>query len=130
MSAPTKAPLAGASMLVVEDDPDIRQMTVTVLTNAGAAVTTASTAEEGLECARSRDFDAVVLDWNLADSTGALLLESLSAERPALFEHSVVVTGDLLSIPGQHDAERLGRPVLAKPFRPSKLVAKLAEILA
>jgi len=123
-------PRLSGRVLVVEDDPDIRAMTSSILRVAGATVCDASSAAEALSWLDRDDFDAVILDWNLAGETGRVLLEKLRERQPKLLRRSVVVTGDLSSIPGRHEAEHFGCPVLAKPFRPRQLVETLAGILA
>lgn len=119
----------GAVVLLVEDDEDIRDMSSAVLRRAGVKVHTADSTGSALEQVRSTTFDAAVMDWNLQDQTGSDILTVLRDQHPKLFQHTIVVTGDLLSIPGRHDAETFGRPVLAKPFRPSDLVAALRDLL-
>lgn len=123
-------PRLSGSILVVEDDPDIRLMTASILRGAGATVRDAASATEALSCLDTATFDAVILDWNLAGETGGMLLEKLRERQPGMLRRSVVVTGDLTSIPGRHEAERFGCPVLAKPFRPRQLVETVAGILA
>ena len=128
--AASPRPRLSGSVLVVEDDPDIRSMTSSILRVAGASVCDAASSTEALSWLDRGDFDAVILDWNLAGETGGVLLERLRDRRPNLLRRSVVVTGDLMSIPGRHEAERFGCPVLAKPFRPRQLVETVAGILA
>ena len=123
-------PRLSGLVLVVEDDPDIRAMMVAILRVAGAIVHDASSASEAISWIDRCDFDALVLDWNLAGETGGVLLEKLQAHHPGMLRRSAVVTGDLSSIPGRHEAERFGCPVLAKPFRPRQLVETVAGILA
>ncbi len=127
--ASVSRPRLDGRILVVEDDPDIRSMTASILRVAGATVSEASSAGEALSCLDREDFDALILDWNLAGETGGVLLEKLRERSPALLRRSVVVTGDLTSIPGRHEAERFGCPVLAKPYRPRQLVETVASIL-
>jgi two-component system chemotaxis response regulator CheY len=128
--ATSARPRLSGCVLVVEDDPDIRSMTSSILRVAGATVSDASTASEALSWLDRSVFDAVILDWNLAGETGGVLLEKLRDLHPNLLLRSVVVTGDLMSIPGRHEAERFGCPVLAKPFRPRQLVETVAGVLA
>jgi DNA-binding response OmpR family regulator len=123
-------PRLDGRVLVVEDDPDIRSMTASILRVAGAEVAEASSASEALSCLDRNDFEALILDWNLAGETGGVLLEKLRERSPGLLRRSVVVTGDLTSIPGRHEAERFGCPVLAKPYRPRQLVETVAAILS
>lgn len=127
--AASPRPRLSGSVLVVEDDPDIREMTSSILAVAGAGVSGASSSAEALTRLEAGDFDALVIDWNLAGETAGVLLEALRDSRPHLLRRSVVVTGDLMSIPGRHEAEQFGCPVLAKPFRPRQLVEAVAGIL-
>ncbi|MFP6627259.1 MAG: response regulator [Deltaproteobacteria bacterium] len=117
-------------VLVVDDDKDVRHMITTVLEAAGAGVTEASSSEEAMASLGKTAFDACVLDWNLAATTGESLLSSLKSGYPNLFARTVVVTGDLFSDGNDHESSRFGRPVLAKPFRPHLLVEMLAGLLA
>ncbi len=122
--------LASSRVLVVEDDPDIRAMTVSVLEAAGAEVYTAASASEATALLDKHSFHALILDWHLSNDTGASLLLTLQERRPELFARSAVVTGDVLSIPGHEEAERLGRPVLAKPFRPKQLISTVLDLIS
>src|SRR6185369_4567623 len=126
----TPKPRLQGAVLVVEDDEDIRSMTATILQVAGAIVYEAASAAEAMSRIDRDDVDAIVLDWNLAGETGSALLEKLRDRHPGLLRRSAVVTGDLMSIPGRHEAERFGCPVLAKPFRPRQLIETVAAILA
>jgi two-component system, OmpR family, response regulator MtrA len=54
--------IVDARILLVEDDPSIREVTAIGLEAAGLAVTTASDGVEGLERFRSEPFDLVLLD--------------------------------------------------------------------
>lgn len=127
---PAKSPRLCGSILVVEDDPDIRSLTISILERAGATVAGAASAAEAITCLQRDSFDAIVLDWNLAGDTGGALLAMLRASKPELLRRSAVVTGDVLSIPGQHEAEAYGCPLLAKPFRPQQLLSTVAAMLA
>ena len=126
----TAKPRLQGAVLVVEDDADIRSMTATILQVAGAIVYEAASAAEAMARIDQDDVDAIVLDWNLAGETGSALLERLRDRHPGLLRRSAVVTGDLMSIPGRHEAERFGCPVLAKPFRPRQLIETVAGILS
>ena len=123
-------PRLHGSVLVVDDDADIRSMTSAVLCSAGATVHGAASPAEALAFLGTQEFDAVILDWNLGIETAGIVLERMRDAFPGLLERSAVVTGDLMSIPGLHEAERFGCPVLAKPFRPRQLLETVARILA
>jgi two-component system chemotaxis response regulator CheY len=119
-----------ARILIIDDDADIRAMMTAVLEGAGATVAAASSAAEALNAISSNSFDAAVLDWHLGGSTGEELLASLKAEHPNLFDRTAVVTGDILSSGDDNTAARLGRPLLAKPFRPRQLIETLTALIS
>lgn len=69
--------LRGVSVLVVEDDEDTQSMLRTILETEGAAVTTASTAAEGLQSFLSLQPDVVVCDLGLPGADGYALLRQI-----------------------------------------------------
>ena len=66
-----------ATVLVIEDDPDVRVMLATALHNAGHTTLSAGRGRSGLEVARSGGIDLVILDRVLPDIAGDAVLESL-----------------------------------------------------
>jgi CheY-like chemotaxis protein len=122
----TKPALAGTTILVIDDDPDIRQMIAKVLHAAGAEVHAAADGASALDRLAQQGVDAVLLDWHLAEGSGSNLLHALHARYPELSERTAVITGDLL----HSTAEAIGsHPVLAKPFRPTELIALIARLI-
>lgn len=70
---------AMASVLVIEDDPRIRQSVAARLAEQGYDVETVGTGIAGLESATSTAPDVVILDLGLPDIDGAELLQMLRA---------------------------------------------------
>jgi len=75
VSAPR--PLAGISLLLVDDDPDGREVVEYSLTHAGARVTTAGSAREGLEKFKASRPDVVVTDIAMPSLDGFWLCERI-----------------------------------------------------
>jgi two-component system, cell cycle response regulator CpdR len=71
---------AAATVLVVEDDRDIRDMLCTVLGIAGFAVVACDNAEGGLNALREQQFDLLLTDYALPRHSGLWLLENAEAE--------------------------------------------------
>ncbi len=97
--------LAMASILVVEDDRDIREMLSTFLEMAGFGVVACDTAEAGLNTLREQTFDLVLTDYALPRQSGLWLLEHAEAEgllqgTPALIvtAHPNVSAGDAYEV--------------------------------
>jgi len=106
---------AGLRLLVVEDDPDNRQLLQEVLGMLGHRVTAAGSGEEGLEAFRPGLFDALVTDLNLPGMSGLELAETLLAAQPGL---KIVIASGVGPTGGQG-----GHPYanLTKPYRVDEL---------
>ena len=63
------------TVLVVEDDPDLRELVADTLEGDGFTITQASDATTALTSLRSFAFDAVVIDLRLPDADGMRVLE-------------------------------------------------------
>ena len=112
----------GASVLLVEDDPDIRDLIVTLLGLAGFDVTACANAEAALEQLREQPFDMVLTDYMLPNRTGAWLLEE--ASREGLLDETPV-----LVVSAHPDPPVDGFEVLPKPFDLDDLVEKVRSRL-
>ncbi|RMD84288.1 MAG: response regulator [Candidatus Dadabacteria bacterium] len=122
--------VAGKQILVVEDDTDILAMIRTVLELRGAAVDAVTTAAEARSRVGRQTFDALILDWNLPDTSGDEFLLWLERHQPDLACRCVVITGHMLSSRELDEAENSGAAFLAKPFRPAALIAAVASVLS
>lgn len=71
-------------ILVVDDEPQIREMLSEYLTNHGFDTATAGDSTATLHIVGQSQFDVVVLDIGLADEDGLKLLEKLKAAHPDL----------------------------------------------
>lgn len=67
-------------ILVVEDDPDSRDLLVEVFRMHGWSVTAVANVESGLEHLRGDHFDLVITDENLDDGTGSTMLREAKEE--------------------------------------------------
>ncbi|MDH4309971.1 MAG: response regulator, partial [Acidimicrobiia bacterium] len=68
-----------ASILLIEDDPDLRRLVAGALASGGHHVDSAADAMEGLRTVTSDNFDLVVLDLGLPDLDGRDLLRMIRA---------------------------------------------------
>lgn len=114
------------TILVVEDDRELRRMFRTALTLEGYRVLEAG---DGLEALRRLDgppVDAVVLDLGLPLVSGQVVLqEVVSRAHTQQVPVVVVVTG----LPGNHDGLQASC-VLRKPVRPDHLIATIRRCIA
>ena len=117
-------------LLVVDDDPAIRDLLEESLVRAGFEVATASNGREALQLATNKRFDLVVLDVMLPYVDGyhvaKEILSTLGRNAPKL----LLITG--------RDTERESGVILIsgadaaiqKPFDPSDLLKKIEELLS
>ena len=66
-----------ASILIVEDDPDIQDMLNYSLLPEGYTLYSAMTVREGWEIIDKKSVDLVLLDWMLPDNSGIDLLHRI-----------------------------------------------------
>jgi PAS domain S-box-containing protein len=118
-----------ATILLVEDDRAVRDMTAQMLSRAGYRVLSAATPGEAstLFAQHADEVDLLVTDVVMPDMHGPALAEQLRARRPAL--RVLFVSGYSDAMP--EGATATGRVnFLAKPFAPSHLVTTVTELLA
>jgi len=77
--------------LVVDDEPQIRDLLSVYLVRQGFDVVTAASSQETLESLDKNAIDMVVLDIGLADEDGLKLLEDIKKNRPKV--RVVMLTG-------------------------------------
>jgi DNA-binding NtrC family response regulator len=126
------APLAGLRLLLVEDDPEVREATAALLEEEGARIALAGSAEQALALLKSpgpSSFDLVLTDVVLGgDRNGFDVAAAALEARPAL--PVVLVTGYVG--PASSVPAHLPRsvPLLFKPFRRADLLAAIVGALA
>ena len=113
-------------ILIVDDDPQIRDVLRIALKTAGHAVTEAGDGAEGLAKARNGKTDLIVLDIGLPEMDGLELCRRLRAEHqtPVLF-----LTARDEEIDRVLGFELGGDDYVTKPFSPRELVARIRAIL-
>ena len=125
---PAMSPCSGAKrLLLVEDEPPIRQAVTRYFASLGHAVDVAASVREGIERASAGRYDAVMLDLRLPDGTGDDVLAALRAAGrvPA---RVVFMTGDTQSDAARAVLDATGCSTISKPFLLEELAATvLAE---
>jgi PAS domain S-box-containing protein len=117
--------LDGVRILVVEDEPDARELLMTVLAGNGANVSAASDASQAIAMFESCSPDIIVSDIEMPGEDGCSLIRRLkkSADVPA-----IAVSG----FAAQKDAERAldaGFDVhVSKPIEPRELVRRIRAL--
>ncbi len=115
-----------ARILLVEDDPSIREVTAIGLRNAGFTVETASDGQAGLDRFRAEAFDLVLLDVMLPRLDG---LEVCRAIRRTSMTPVVMLTARADTLDVVIGLEAGADDYVKKPFEVPELVARVRAAL-
>ncbi len=122
--------LAGKTILIVDDDPDIIESVEGALEDLGPTIVKARDGKEAVSQADACQPDVVILDQMMPGANGLVVLEHLRAGKaPDEPPHVIMVTGNEGA---RHEmfATSLGaKAYLRKPFKLSKLLNLVKEIL-
>lgn len=111
---------ARVQILVVDDEPIIRDILTRTLTLAGCEVTTANDGAEGLAQIKNGEFDVVISDIKMPEMDGLTMLERAHQFKPNL--PSLLVTGYKDTIAAR-DLKALGVvDVVVKPFKNTAII--------
>lgn len=114
-------------ILVIEDQPDVRNLLMLALTRAGCDVATAQTGLEGLQLAETGKFALITSDVDLPDINGFEICSRLKNHPELRHTPVVLVTGRF----SEEDVRR-GREVGAADYitKPFDLVSFLSRLLS
>lgn len=118
-------------VLVVDDEALIGTLISEIVTHElHAEALQVCSAEEAIEKLKRGEFSLIISDIRMPGIGGFGLLEWIEAERPALKQRFLFITGHA----GGPDADRalakLGVPVVKKPFSCAALINQCRELLA
>ena len=127
--AGSEEPLAGVTVLVVDDEEVVRDMTKSGLEYFGLQVLTAEDGKHALEAFRrhQEEIDLVLLDMTMPRMDGAQVfaeLRQIDTSVPVILTSGFSESDATARFPGKGLAG-----FLQKPFRPADLVDKLSQVL-
>ena len=117
------------SILVVDDEAEIRETLADILTAAQHRVVTVSSGREALERMEADHFDLILTDIRMPDIDGRALYQEIERRWPERVGSVVFITGDTLASTSREFAAETGRPVIEKPFLPNDVRRLVAEVL-
>jgi len=125
-----KAMAGDATILVVEDYADLRELFQEILTGAGYRVIPAPDGAVGLELARAHrgEIDLLLTDVVMPNMLGPDLAHRLRDENPGL--KVIFMSGHAQPVLGGAVALEPGTPLLQKPFMEAELLTMISEVLA
>jgi PAS domain S-box-containing protein len=118
------------TVLIVEDQPDVRRMALSILQANGYRLLEAGNAEQALKLSTNYHgkIDLLVTDVIMPGLNGRQLADRLVEERPGLkVLYTSGYTADVIAL---HGSLEPGMEYLPKPFGAAQLSAKVLELLA
>jgi DNA-binding NtrC family response regulator len=116
-----------SSILIVEDDANIRETLSTILRQEGYKTDAAKNGQEAIQKSKVKFFNLVLLDIKLPDMEGTKLLTTMHKDLPKMMK--IMITG-YPSIENAVEALNLGADAyIIKPVKPEKLLALIKEKL-
>jgi CheY-like chemotaxis protein len=131
LSASRGASFSGVKVLVVDDDPLVREMTGTILQRAGYQVQRAAGAAEALEIyatSGEEPFQLVLTDLVMPSMSGFDLARELQSLDPNV--RILFLTGEIPARPQQGGRTPANVHMLGKPFRPAELLTAVRDIVS
>jgi DNA-binding response OmpR family regulator len=113
------------TVLIVEDERDIREVLRRYLERAGISVLTAATGAEALQLIESIRPDLVLLDLGLPDIDGSEILATVSGSTPV-----IVLTARSDAVDRIAGLRRGAEDYVVKPFSPTEVILRIEKVLA
>jgi CheY-like chemotaxis protein len=116
-------------VLIVDDEPAIRNILARILSNKGHQAQTVSSGKAALAMLHEKGYDLLVADLKMSGLSGMDLYETLKKKRPDMADRTVFITGDTMTEETNDFLASSGRPYLAKPFTPMEFLEIIENAL-
>jgi two-component system, OmpR family, phosphate regulon response regulator PhoB len=118
-----------ATILVVEDEPQVQELLAVNLEHAGHRVRRAASAEEAERAIREELPDVLILDWMLPGDSGVSLARRLRADERTRDLPILMLTARAMEQDKITGLEAGADDYLTKPFSPRELAARIKAVL-
>ena len=118
-----------ATILVVEDEPQVQELLAVNLEHAGHRVLRAASAEEAENAIRGELPDVLILDWMLPGESGVTLTRRLRAEERTRELPILMLTARAMEQDKVSGLDAGADDYLTKPFSPKELAARIKAVL-
>jgi CheY-like chemotaxis protein len=126
VAEPAAGPQQSATILVIDDDHDVRRVLADQLGELGHLVQSVASGQEGLDLMRRERFDLLLLDFAMPGLNGAQIAEQARKIEPGQ---------RILFVSGYADTAAIERAVgearvLRKPFRAADIAQAIRQALS
>jgi len=129
-SLTTLRPSRASRILVVDDDPAVRDVLCDYLSYKGFETVLAADGTEALNEIGERDFELVISDYYMPVMNGVELYLQLKESKPDLSERFILITGTRFTPEVVRFVDERTVEFLEKPFRLNDLSAAMDRLLA
>jgi DNA-binding response OmpR family regulator len=119
-----------ATVLIVDDDEDLRELLALIVSRTGHTTLTAATVGEAAQHLQATDVDALLLDARLGDHDGVRLCGRIRSDTTADPIAIILVSGEASSWHVSQGLAAGADDYVIKPFRRAELIARLDAALA
>ncbi len=121
--------VSGARVLVVDDEPLVRELLGQELAGEGYRVETVDGAAAALDRLRGDDYHLVLLDMKMPGMSGIELYQQTCKLKPSLARRVIFITGDTMSPDTREFLSQAKVPYIVKPFSLEKLKGEIRVAL-
>ncbi len=114
-------------ILVVDDEESIRELTKDLLESRGYEVLTAPDGKKGVELAKSKKPDLILMDVNMPKMDGFKALEEIKKDKKTMFIPVFMLTTRQAEDDIQQGMENYADKYLPKPFTSEKLMHEIEQ---
>lgn len=119
-----------ATVLIVDDDPDIRDIAAIKLEQAGLEVLTEADGDAGLAAALEQAPDVLLLDWMMPRLTGIEVCARLREHEETAQTPIILLTAKAQEADIERGFAAGANDYIVKPFSPRELVVRVTAALA
>lgn len=117
------------NVLVVDDDPDIRELVAFKLTQMGHTVTTENDGEGGLAAAIQEKPDLILLDVMMPKLTGIEVCQRLRDDPKTSGVPVILITAKAQEVDVERGFAAGADDYIVKPFSPRELASRVEAVL-
>ncbi len=124
---PSRRP--GASILIVDDEPEVALLLAEILEEDDHRVDTADNGAAALDKLRDGRYDVIISDLKMPQLDGPGLYREISRRHPEMIRRMIFVTGDTLGSDSADFLRKSAAPTFGKPFEPDDVRRVIDQVL-
>jgi len=122
-------PARGASILIVDDEPEVASLLAEILADDAHRVETAYNGLAALDKLRDGAYDLIISDLRMPHLDGPGLYREVARHHPQMIRRMIFVTGDTLGPESAEFLRRSAAPTFGKPFEPDDVRRVIDQVL-